>query len=98
MIPLPYANNDFNSDALKKYIREMDRNYIIQGQVECRREVHPKPSSLDCWLRDNYSQYPDTKQAVNNVIRDLIETGQFEEGIFICPDSKKMCKGIRIVE
>ena len=98
MIPLPYGDNDFNSDELKKYIRGTDRNYIIQGQVACRREVHPKPGSLDCWLRDNYSQFPDTKQAVNEVIGALIETGEFEEGIFICPDSNRMCKGIKIIE
>lgn len=98
MILLPYGNNEFNSEELKEYIRRTGRNYIIQGQQACRREFHSKPSSLDCWLRDNYSQYPDTKQAVNKVISDLIETGKFEEGKFICPDSKRMCKGIRIVE
>ena len=54
MIRLPYGNNEFNSDELKKYIRGIDRSYIIQGQTNCRRDNHPKPSSLDCWLRDNY--------------------------------------------
>jgi hypothetical protein len=97
-IQLPYGNNVFKSDELKEYIRRTGRNYIIQGQVACRREIHRKPSSLDCWLRDNYSQYPDTKQAVNEVISGLIETGEFEAGIFVCPDSNRMCKGIRIVE
>ena len=47
MIRLPYGNNEFNSDELKKYIRGLDRNYIIQGQTNCRRDNHPKPSSLD---------------------------------------------------
>jgi len=97
MILLPYGNNSFNSDELTRYIRRTGRNYIIQGQVACRRKIHPKPSSLDCWLRDNYAQYSDTKQAVNEVIRALIATGEFEEGKFICPDSKRECKGIRIV-
>ena len=27
--------------------------------------IQAKPSSLDCWLRDNYARNSDTKQAVN---------------------------------
>jgi hypothetical protein len=52
---------------------------------------------LDCWLRDNYAQNPDTKQAVNELVDALVMTGEFEEGLFICPDSGRICKGIRIV-
>jgi len=95
VIILPYGNNTFNSDDLKEHIRETGRNYIIQGQVQCSRANHPKPHSLDCWLRDHYAQNPDTKQAVNEVIVALVNTGEFEEGRFICPDSGRMCKGIR---
>jgi hypothetical protein len=95
-ITLPYGNNSFDSDDLKEYIIETNRNYIIQDQVNCRREVHQKPRSLDCWLRDHYAQNPDTKQAVNEVINSLINTGEFEEGRFICPDSGRPCKGIKI--
>jgi len=98
MIMLPYGNNAFNPDDLKQYIRRTGRNYIIQGQVACRRVDHPKPSSLDCWLRDKYAQNPDTKQAVNKVIGALVNTGEFREGDFICPDSGRRIKGIRIVE
>ena len=98
MIVLPYGNNSFNSDDLKEYIRRTGRNYIIQGQVARRRSDHHKPSSLDCWLRDNYAQYPDTKQAVNEVIDALVNTREFMEGDFICPDSGRRCKGIRIVK
>lgn len=98
MIVLPYGNNSFNPNDLKECVRRSGRNYIIQGQVACRRANHPKPSSLDCWLRDNYAQNPDTKQAVNEVIRALVNTGEFAEGEFICPDSGTRCKGIRIVE
>ena len=39
---------------------------------------------------------PDTKQAVNEVIQQLVATGDFEEGCFLCPDSGRMCKGIRL--
>ncbi|MCX5804322.1 MAG: hypothetical protein NTU69_12480 [Proteobacteria bacterium] len=97
IINLPYGNNSFNSDNLKEYIRRTGRDYIIQGQTNRRRIYHPKPHSLDCWLRDNYAQYPDTKQAVNKVITALVNTGEFEEGHFICPDSGRRGKGIKII-
>jgi hypothetical protein len=97
MVMLPHGNNEFNPDDLKEYIRRTGRNYIIQGQVAYKRADHPKPSSLDCWLRDNYAKNPDTKQAVNEVISTLVDTGEFAEGDFICPDSGRRCKGIRIV-
>ena len=100
VISLPYGNNSFNSIDLREYIKRTGRNYIIQGQVACIREKHPKPSSLDCWLRDNFAKNPDTKQAVNKVITDLVNTREFQEGNFVCPDSKNgsICKGIKIVE
>jgi hypothetical protein len=97
-IVLPYGNNTLDSDELINHISTTGRNYIIQGQVQCSREFHPKPNSLDCWLRDNYSQNPDTKQAVNEVVLALVNTDEFEEGGFICPDSGKRCKGVRIVD
>ncbi|MCM2358113.1 MAG: hypothetical protein NDI77_08185 [Geobacteraceae bacterium] len=90
------GGNSFNSDDLKKYITNTGRDYIIQGQKACVRSKHPKPNSLDCWLRDNYAQNPDTKQAVNEVIEALIDSGEFEKGNFICPDSGRICKGIKI--
>jgi len=97
-IYLPYGNNSFDSNDLKEYIRRTGRSYIIQGQKACRRIDHPKPNSLDCCLRDNYAQNPDTKQAVNEVIGALVNTGDFAEGDFYCPDSGRQCKGIRITE
>lgn len=73
VIDLPYGGNKFNSDDLKVYIRTTGRDYIIQGQTACSRAKHPKPMSLDCWLRDKYARNPDTKQAVNAVIMALTE-------------------------
>jgi len=73
------------------------KEYIIQGQTACSRDKHPKPSSLDCWLRDKYAKNPDTKQAVNAVIENLLKTGEFETGEFTCPDSGRKCKGIRVL-
>lgn len=97
VITIPYGNATFNSNDLKAYIRTTGRNYIIQGQKACNRNEHQKPSSLDCWLRDNYANNPNTKQAVNEVIAALVNTGDFAEGHFICPDSGRRCKGIRIL-
>ena len=98
IINLPYGNNHFDSDELKNHIVQSGRNYIIQGQIACTRTNHIKPHSLDCWLRDNYAVNPDVKQAVNEVISDLVNTGHFAEGVFSCPDSGRVCKGIRVVE
>lgn len=97
IIILPYGNSEFDSDLLKAHIRSTGRTYIIQGQKACKRTEHPKPKSLDCWLRDNYAQNPNTKQAVNEVIEALVQTGDFEGGMFDCPDSGEKCKGIKLV-
>lgn len=96
VINLPYGGNTFNSDDLKQYIITTRRDYIIQGQKACVRALHPKPDSLDCWLRDNCAHNPDIKQAVNEVIEQLVNTGDFEEGMFFCPISGRRCKGIKI--
>jgi hypothetical protein len=70
--------------------------YIIQGQMQCRFSAHRKPQSLDFWLRENFAKNADTKQAENDVILPLLSTGFFEEGEFPCPDSERLCKGIRM--
>lgn len=49
------------------------------------------------WLRGDFAKNPDAMQAVNGVIRQLGSTGFFEEGEFPCPDTGRLCKGIRIV-
>jgi len=54
--------------------------------------------TLDFWLRRNFAKSADIKQAVNDVIRQLVSTGFFEEGEFPCPDNGRLCKGIRIVK
>lgn len=97
IIDLPYGNNTFDSVNLKKHIKATGRNFIIQGQTACSRSAHPKPKSLDCWLRDNYVKNPDTKQAVNEVIKSLIKTGEYKEGKYTCPDSGRKCKGIELL-
>lgn len=97
IIILPHGYSEFDSDDLKAHIKSTGRTYIIQGQKACNRNEHPKPKSLDCWLRDNYAHNPNTKQAVNEVIAALVNTGDFEEGKFDCPDSGEKCKGIKLI-
>ena len=97
MIYLPYGNAEFDSDELVRHIAASTRNYIIQGQDHGDRKNHRKPQSLDCWLRDNCAENPDTNQAVNRVIEALVATGDFMPGHFICPESGRLCKGIQLV-
>lgn len=96
-INLPYGNNTFEVEELIEYLKSKSCNYIIQGQQACVRSKHTKPNSLDCWLRDNVAQNPDTKQAVNELVEALVGTGKFKAGDFICPDSGKICKGVKLV-
>ncbi len=96
-IKLPYGgmNSSFRVGDLLSYMESMDRDYIIQGGINCSYEDHPKPHSLDYWLRSFYSKNKDTKQAVKLVIDDLLKTGLFTlEEKLLCPDSGKLCKGI----
>jgi hypothetical protein len=97
MIDLPYGK-PFEVNVLVAHIRASSRDYIIQGQKICTFENHPKPKSLDYWLRENYARTRNQKQAENSVLDALVATGHFliEEKL-ACPDTGNLCKGIRIV-
>jgi len=96
VITLPYGNSSFHSNDLIEHIRRSGRNFIIQGQQACSLADHTKPHSLDYWLRTKFAQNPDIKQAVNEVIEQLVATGSFVEGRFLCPDTGRRCKGIQL--
>ena len=86
----------FEENDLVVYIKKSGRNFIIQGQKACSIKDHPKPSSLDYWLRQ-YGKHRDTKQADNDVMSKLVATGLFVESKrLICPDSGNFCKGLVI--
>ena len=85
-------------DDLIQHIRESGRDYIIQGQTRCTLANHPKPNSLDVWLRRKCTARSDTKQAVNDVIDELVATRLFKVETLRCPDSGSFCKGIRLLE
>ena len=92
------SSASFDARDLIDHIRRSGRTYIIQGQVVCVLSVHPKPSSLDVWIRENGApSNKNTKQADNDVIEQLVKTGLFREGKFKCPDSENSCKGIEVV-
>ena len=96
MINLSYGGS-FNEHALVRHIRRSGRNYIIQGQTACTCANHPKPDSLDYWLRQ-FAHNPDTKQGDNDVIDQLVATGLFQESNKLrCPNSGQPCKGLVLV-
>lgn len=91
------CGGSFNEQALVQHIRRSDRNYIIQGQTACARANHPKPDSLDYWLR-RFAHNPDTKQADNDVIDQLVAKGLFQKANNLCcPNSGRPCKGLVLV-
>ncbi len=97
MIDLSYGGS-FEENELVVFIRQSGRNYIIQGQTACSQQDHPKPSSLDFWLRQ-FGETPDTKQADNEIMALLVATGLFQESQnLVCPDSNNQCKGLVLAD
>lgn len=95
MICLTYGGK-FNEQDLIENIRASGRDYIIQGQQANSINRHTKPQSLDYWLRQ-FASNPNTKQADNQIITALVDTGLFViEYDLACPDSGRRCKGIRL--
>lgn len=72
-------------------------NFIIIGAKHIVLDNHPKPKSLDVWLRNHESvalSYKNTCQAVSTVIDDIIEYEQFSIGKGKCPTSDRICKAL----
>ncbi len=89
----------FDENELVNYIKGSGNDFIIQGQSACHFLDHPKPRSLDWWLRKHYAKNWDTKMAVDSVVRDLIATRLFSfESNLRCPDSGRFCQGLRLIE
>lgn len=97
-IELPYGapGEGFSVSYLITYLQASNQDFIIQGQRTCPLVDHPKPHSLDVWLRRNFTSRQDRKQATNELVQEITKTGLFEEGWFTCPDSGRKCKGIRL--
>ena len=94
----PNYGTPFDARDLAIYLAERGVGYIVQGQNTCSLANHPEPSSLDVWMRERGDpSLIDRKQADNDVVLQLVRTGLFSQGIFCCPDSGYLCKGVKVV-
>ena len=97
-IKLPYGGHKatLTVEELISHFRIENLNYIIIGATHVTLSNHPKPNSLDVWLRKhkNVIGHEDTCQAVGSVITKLISLDQFSTGIRKCPTSNRMCKAL----
>jgi hypothetical protein len=96
-IKLKHAGNGvvFNSEELISLFENEKANYITIGATHVTLSNHPKPKSLDVWLRNHKNvpmQHKDTCQAVAAVISQLISIDPFSLAIRKCKTSGKMCK------
>lgn len=102
-IKLLYAGLDvyFTVEELIKHFNTSKTNFIIIGASHVGLEKHKKLNSLDVWLR-NHEKVIGTKkntcQAVNEVINNLIETGNFSVEKRICPTSNRLCKALILIK
>ena len=97
-ISLPHGGpgSGFDVQALVDHIARSGREYIIQGQRTCTLADHRKPHSLDVWIRNHWTIKKDTKQADNDVVKQLVSTRLFERAEFMCPDSHRRCRGLKL--
>jgi len=87
----------FGAEDLIHYLQQSGRDYIIVGQVDCAFADHPRPSSLDYWLRENFARNKDTKQAADAVVSMLLGTGLFQAVEELrCPDTGSKSYGLRL--
>ena len=85
----------FNSDDLISLFEKEKVDYITIGAAHVTLLNHPKPKSLDVWIRNHESvsmNHKDTCQAVAVVISQLISLNNFSLAIRKCRTSGKMCK------
>lgn len=102
IIELPYGGTgaQFAAKELINYFIKQKINYLIIGATHVTLNKHPKPKSLDVWLRKhkNVTVHKDTCQAVGSIITQLIRLEQFSRGISRCSDSNRMCKALIFCE
>ena len=73
---------------------------MIIGTSQVILANHPKPESLDVWIRthENVSHQTKTCQAINNVINQLIKHKPYSFGLRKCPESKRISKALVICD
>jgi hypothetical protein len=96
-LPHREPGTGFSVRELVDYMEQSGREYIIGGEADCAFVDHPKPASLDYWLRENFAADKETKQATDEVLAQLIATGFFELADDLsCPDSGTRSFGLRL--
>jgi hypothetical protein len=96
-IILPHAKNaTIPIQDLIAHFKENNLNFMIIGSTQVVLNEHPKPKSLDVWMRnhENARAYTNTCQSVSKVIHQLIKHESFSLGLRKCPESKRMCKAL----
>jgi hypothetical protein len=88
---------EFHEDELIDLIKRSGRDYIVQGQRKADLDDHSKPKSLDVWLRHRFTHLCNIKLADNYVVDALVGTGKFEIVKEVCPDSRRLCKSVRLI-
>ncbi len=96
-LPHDHPEAGFVVHQLVDFMRQSGRDFIIIGAVDCALADHPRPASLDYWLRENFAANKETKQATGDVVAQLLATGLFEQlGRVRCPDLKDLVPGLRL--
>ena len=96
-ITLHYANHAIIPIVdLIQYFHNNRLNYLIIGSTQVTLQNHPKPNSLDVWLRKHPDifHHRDTCQSVNKVITQIIKHQSFSQGLRKCPISNRFCKAL----
>jgi hypothetical protein len=87
----------FQISELINHFKKEKINYITIGATHIRLDKHPKPKSLDVWLRNHknvVSSYKNTCQSIGIVIDEIVKSGKFSIGKRKCPKSNKICKAL----
>jgi hypothetical protein len=97
IISLPYGglNAGFQVKEMLDLFKNRKTNFIIIGGQNVALANHPKPDSMDVWLRNHPSvTNPNTRQACKSVNVQLVETGLFSIEKRRCPIRKSMCLAV----
>ena len=99
MISLP-EGGPFASFDVINLIKNYEQNnikHMIIGATHVTLANHPKPGSLDVWLRKQScvtDGYKNTCQATKAVVDQLINSTYFSIGKHKCPVSNRLCKSL----
>ena len=97
MVTLPYEDTQFHVHQLIRYMQDEGRSYIVTCGKRIGFDKHPKPNSLDYWVKANVAKSKSTVNSTRTLVDQLVATGFFEQRDKLsCPDSGRPCKGIML--